>query len=116
VKNPFLTFLHVSLGREKNKNTCQDSCLRSRSRKPPDLRPDLTCVFPGTPDLRPDLTGVLVSPTYLQVRSRSQVQVSGDDSSGTLKIVTSYQVYDSKEESKKKKIKVFYPPTILCFP
>jgi len=22
----------------------------------PDLRPDLTCVFSGTPDLRPDLT------------------------------------------------------------
>ena len=37
------------------------SGLRSglRSLGPPDLRPDLTCVFSGTPDLRPDLTCVL---------------------------------------------------------
>ncbi len=56
--------------------------LRSRSREPPDLRPGRDLRFPGTPDLRPDLTGVLVNLAYLQVRSRSQVQVSGEDSCG----------------------------------
>ena len=52
-------------------NKRQVSGLRSRSRGPPALRPDLTCVFLGTPDLRPDLPGVLVRPPYLEVRSRS---------------------------------------------
>jgi hypothetical protein len=46
---------------------------------PPDLRPDLTCVFSGTPDLRPDLTWGCTETPNLQVRSRSQVQVSGHD-------------------------------------
>jgi hypothetical protein len=53
--------------------------LRSRSLGPPDLRPDLTCVFSGTPDLRPDLTWGCEETPNLQVRSRSQTQVSGHD-------------------------------------
>jgi hypothetical protein len=53
--------------------------LRSRSLGPPDLRPDLTRVFSGTPDLRPDLTWGCAETPNLQVRSRSQVQVSGHD-------------------------------------
>ena len=50
-----------------------------RSLGPSDLRPDLTCVFSGTPDLRPDLTWGCAETPNLQVRSRSQVQVSGHD-------------------------------------
>jgi len=48
-------------------------------RSDPDLRPDLTCVVSGTTDLRPDLTWGCEKTPNLQVRSRSQVQVSGHD-------------------------------------
>ena len=48
-----------------------------RSLGPPDLRPDLTCVFSGTPDLRPDLTWGCPETPDLQVSFH--VQVSGED-------------------------------------
>jgi len=51
--------------------------LRSRYPGPPDLRPDLTCVFSGTP--WPERSG-----PGLRSRGSSQVRTSGDDSCGKI--------------------------------